>query len=131
MLIQKYVQSVIPWQTNKVLFKVVLPTSPSSLAFCPSLCCLYIRIGPDRAYPLHFTHPQLLLPVLPVLILYISPTRNCCCCHCFFLPFWALSFEMITFQPLILFPFIFFLILNFSFIDIFHKMLMRSFEYFQ
>ncbi len=28
-----------------------------------------IRIGPDRAYPLHFTHPQLLLPVLlPVLL---------------------------------------------------------------
>ncbi len=27
-----------------------------------------IRIGPDRAYPLHFTRPQLLLPVLPVLL---------------------------------------------------------------
>ncbi len=32
----------------------------------------FIRIGPDRAYPLHFTRPQLLLlllllPVLPVL----------------------------------------------------------------
>ena len=26
-----------------------------------------IRIGPDRAYPLHFTHPQLLLLLLPVL----------------------------------------------------------------
>ncbi len=27
----------------------------------------FIRIGPDRAYPLHFTHPQLLL--LPLLLL--------------------------------------------------------------
>ncbi len=28
---------------------------------------VFIRIGPDRAYPLHFTRPQLLLPVLPLL----------------------------------------------------------------
>ncbi len=27
------------------------------------------RIGPDRAYPLHFTRPQLLLPVLLLLLL--------------------------------------------------------------
>ena len=29
---------------------------------------IIIRIGPDRAYPLHFTHLQLLL-LLPVLLL--------------------------------------------------------------
>ncbi len=28
----------------------------------------FIRIGSDRAYPLHFTHPQLLLLTLPVLL---------------------------------------------------------------
>ncbi len=28
---------------------------------------LIFRIGPDRAYPLHFTRPQLLLPVLLLL----------------------------------------------------------------
>ncbi len=53
-----------------------------------------IRIGPDRAYPLHFTHPQLLL--LPVLLPVLKLGWNL-----FLLVFWALSFEMITFQPLI------------------------------
>ena len=47
------------------------------------------RIGPDRAYPLHFTRPQLLL--LPLLLGW----------NLFLLVFLALSFEMITFQPLI------------------------------
>ncbi len=55
-----------------------------------------IRIGPDRAYPLHFTHPQLLL-LLPLLL---KLGWNLA-----LLVFWALSFEMITFQPLISFTF--------------------------
>ncbi len=62
-----------------------------------------IRIGPDRAYPLHFTRPQLLLLLLlPVLLLPLL-----CVCEqkwwedgiesvsfCF----WALSFEIIKFH---------------------------------
>ncbi len=57
-----------------------------------------IRIGPDRAYPLHFTRPQLLL-LLPVLL----PVKLGW--NLFLLVFWALSFEMIAFQPLICFDF--------------------------
>ncbi len=37
------------------------------ISSCLDLLGVVIRIGPDRAYPLHFTHPQLLL--LPVLLL--------------------------------------------------------------
>ena len=48
-----------------------------------------VRIGPDRAYPLHFTHPQLLLLLL---LLPVLPLLYCT---------WALSFEIIEFQPLI------------------------------
>ena len=64
---------------------------------------MIFRIGPDRAHPLHFTRPQLLLPVLlPVLflsLLCISGMKLGW--NLFLLVFWALSFEMITFQPLI------------------------------
>ncbi len=48
-----------------------------------------IRIGPDRAYPLHFTHPQLLL-LLPVL-----PLRNVIRKESVLFCIWALSFEII------------------------------------
>ncbi len=69
---------------------------------------LPIRIGPDRAYPLHFTRLQLLL-LLPVLLLLPSLCVLSLLCisgmklgwNLFLLVFWALSFEMITFQPLI------------------------------
>ncbi len=67
------------------------------LMFVPSLFHLYakqcnekyqsIRIGPDRAYPLHFTLPQL-LQLLPFLFC-----------------IWALSFEIIKLQPLIILAF--------------------------
>ncbi len=41
------------------------------------LVTLSIRIGPDRAYPLHFTRPQLLLPVLlPLLCVCALHFRN-------------------------------------------------------
>ncbi len=57
-----------------------------------------IRIGPDRAYPLHFTPSQLLqLLHTECAIAAMKLERNS-----FLLPFWALSFEMITFQPLII-----------------------------
>ncbi len=53
----------------------------------------FVRIGPDRAYPLHFTPPQLLqlLQLLCVLL------QLLCVSFCF----WALYFEIIKFQPLI------------------------------
>ncbi len=61
---------------------------------------MIFRIGPDRAHPLHFTRPQLMLTVLllPVLLC-ISGMKLVW--NLFLLVFWALSFEMITFQPLI------------------------------
>ncbi len=55
-----------------------------------------IRIGPDRAYPLHFTLSQLLLQLLTF-------SGRKLGCNLFLLVFWALSFEMITFQPLVSF----------------------------
>ena len=69
----------------------------------------FIRIGPDKAYPLHFTHPQLLLllPLLPLLCVCEMFLSLLCISgmelgwNLFLLVFWALSFEMITFQPLI------------------------------
>ncbi len=55
------------------------------------------RIGPDRAYPLHLTHPQLLL----LSLLCVHPSTIAAAAFAFLLPFWALSFEIMTFQPLI------------------------------
>ncbi len=69
-----YRKSFLPGKVLKI--KVILGLEATTLT--------WIRIGPDRAYPLHFTRPQLLL-LLPVLLLpvLLSPIRNCCCCLCF------------------------------------------------
>ncbi len=61
--------------------------------------CGIIRIGPDRAYPLHFTHPELLL--LPVFLSLLCISGMELGWNLFLLVFQALSFEMITFQSLI------------------------------
>ena len=59
---------------------------------------IWIRIGHDRAYPLHFTLPQLPQLLLQLLLQMMEDRME----YVSF-SFWALSFEIIKFQPLIFF----------------------------